>query len=364
MNRHSTGWNADDFADLPKPEPKDDDPWEMQSTHNEMVSDVTGNGQWAASQPVGPTLDKDAVSDFMVNGDVEDADGNDWDDDQFYGVERDDRESSAELATLLEWDEPQPGGVRLAKHDALNDMGLNGSYVDEPVPLAEYHSELAQPLHEMDHEIPNLSRAINVNQWVTAIKEISDSQLEEITELLLDFSQSRLRRWLPWLRGQLWTGQTLLLFLQVRAFWDDNPELWEASFWDSRFGCWRPTWSRYNLSLDAQFDLIQYRLDCSPSQVINRAWFDDWERFALWKYGYESFAVFALFRAVLTAPGDWRSHVDWHQSNDITESSPRYEDGRLNDSLTPQVYRMTRQEFWFASQDWYHPVEWHDGLGW
>ena len=139
---------------------------------------------------------------------------------------------SAEWAVLLEWDSTQLGGSENVGHDVFDDVEGDFSFLDEPVPWANYDSRLGTSLYETDEDLANLPWEIRVDEWVASISETNDAQRQEITDLLLGFSKPFLRSLLPWLRGQQWSGQSILLFLQFRAYWDENPELWEASFWD------------------------------------------------------------------------------------------------------------------------------------
>ena len=353
----SGGWTQDDFADSPITGPAEYDPWAVQS-------DYDGVDAHPADSRIPPTIDPKgqrpltaSTLDVEDDDDIDGADTDDWDGEY-------DSESSAEMSALLEWDEINFSDAEFGHHSGLNGEAVDDTYLDEPEPLIEYDSLLRKPLYQVDIDDSDLFRTFPVDQLVSSIDEMNDSQAGESTDLLLDFSTSRLRIWLPWLRRQNWTGESLLLFLQFRVYWEENSGLWEASFWDSRFGCWRPTWSRYNLSRDDQFDLIQSRMGHSPESVIDGAWFQDWERFALWKYGFQAFAEFALFRALIADGEDWRNLVDWYHSNSIVQNDHQSEDGWSIDGLISRTDKRSSPVFWFASQDWYDSLEWHDGLGW
>ena len=298
----SGGWISGDFADMPSTGATEYDPWAALSDYGKVDADPADSGVHPIIEPKSPRPLTASTLDVEDDDDIDGADNDEWDGEY-------DSESSAEMSALLEWDEINFSGAEFGQQSGLNGVTVDDTYLDEPEPLIEYDSLLREPLYQVDADDTDLFRTIPVDQWVSSIDEINDSQTGEITDLLLDFSTSRLRRWLPWLRRQNWTGESLLLFLQFRVYWDENPGLWEASFWDSRFGCWRPTWSRYNLSRDDQFDLIQYRVGYPPPEIIDGAWFQDWESFTLWKYGFPAFAEFALFRAVIADGEDWRNHV-------------------------------------------------------
>ena len=364
MQRFLTGWTAEDFADTSSQQIEDDDPWAVDTVRDAAVGNSSSSDIEVESDNVPAGWDDVAPTDTTRYRDLVESETGDSDRDEHDDIELFNSDTTAELAAVLEWDEAPGSGNEVAEAETLVYTRVDGSFPSDPVPQAEYDSELRQPLYELQYDNLELLREVKVNEWVASIDDVSNAQVQEITDILLGLSRPRLRSWLPWLRGQQWTGRLLLLFLQFRAYWDENPQFWESSFWDWKFACWRPTWSAYALSRDSQFDLVQQRLDYAPAEIINRTWFDEWERFALWKHGYEAFADFALLRAGLTDRDDWRNYVDWSQSIFLTENEPLFENARREDILTPQSHSKFRQTFWFVSQDWYDPAEWHDGLGW
>jgi hypothetical protein len=114
---------------------------------------------------------------------------------------------------------------------------------------------------------------------------------------------------------------------------------------------------------------VKRRLDYSPAEVIDKAWFEDWEHLALWEYGYPSFADFALFRSILKNGEDWRSFIDWYATSasvrDIRvlgdSPSEKGDPSHLSHQHGLPQYGLP---LWLAEQDWYDPSEWHDNLGW
>ena len=361
---HLANWHAEDFDEPANPRLDEVDPWEMPSADDEFASVSSADSLTAAAEEAVPIRANPAGLDSVDAFEVEGSDLTDWDEDGLDDVEPLALLPSAEWAVLLEWDSTQLGGSEHVGHDVLDDVEGDVSFLDEPVPWANYDSRLGTSLYETDEDLANLPWEIRVSEWVASISETNVAQRQEITDLLLGFSRPFLRSLLPWLRGQQWSGQSVLLFLQFRAYWDENPELWEASFWDQRLGCWRPTWSRYNLSRENQFELVQRRSNRSPEEIIDSTWFDDWRTYALWSHGYETFADFAVFRAVLAEREDWQVYVDWYRPGDLVESDSSTEDIPPSDLITPQLHLMFRQKCWFEEQDWHDPAEWHDGLGW
>ncbi len=231
---------------------------------------------------------------------------------------------------------------------------------DEPEPLAEYDSELRQPVYAIDNDDVALSSELKIDQWVaTKLGTATSDQLGQIAELLGELGNNRLRRWRPWLDKQKWTSGSLLFFLRFRLHWDLNPHWWEYSFWDWRSHCWYPTRSRYSLSLDDSYDLIHRRSGYRPYEVIDETWLGEWLDLALWKCGFPSFASFAMFRAGFEPGENWQHHLDWNATDDLGH------DGEVpNRSI--KGYRRYRYgpPLWFDGQDWYDSFEWHDNLGW
>ncbi len=216
------GWTPDDFADPPTTGPAEYDPWAVQSDYNRV------DGHPADSR-IHPTIDPKnqrplttSTLDVEDDDDIDGTDTGEWDGGY-------DSESSAEMSALLEWDEINFSGAEFGQHSGLNGVSIDDTYLDEPEPLIEYDSLLREPLYQVDIDDPDLFRTIPVDQLVSSIDEINDSQAGEITDLLLDFSTSRLRRWLPWLRRQNWTGESLLLFLQFQAYCEVDPRNWTGS---------------------------------------------------------------------------------------------------------------------------------------
>ena len=133
------------------------------------------------------------------------------------------------------------------------------------------------------------------------------------------------------------------------------------------------------LSRDAAYEVIQQRLHCQPDEVIEDSWFRDWDDLFLWRYGFTSFASFAVFRAGLNDDEDWRSHLSTEFDGDRRALALRrnFYDDDSNDIFDLWADRIPVWEndspfrtyvggspLWFAVQDWYDTAEWHDHLGW
>lgn len=257
---------------------------------------------------------------------------------------------------------------------------------DDPEPFAEYDGDLGVPLYDEDAiDIDHLS--LRCDEFISGVRDLTEPQRTQISELLGDLGSSRLRRWLPWMIRQDWTGQTLLLFLEFRInHWEENPQWWEVSFRHSHLGQWWAFSNHNTLSLGATYRLIQARAHLPPDKVVNEAWIKDWEDLPAWNIGFPSFAAFAVFRAELGDSEDWRSRaVDFghellpEQEENPNISSRLYEafdrgrsealmasmdrDYRVWDDI-PSYPHPNAASRWFAIQDWYEPSEWHDGLEW
>ena len=355
----SGGWTQDDFADVTDTAPREYDPWAVQSA-DEPRSSPIGSNIGTIVELGNQTSDVDPDLDLGDDQDADDAAISSWDKDLF--EEDFGNDAFVEISTLREWDESNLNTTTVSQYDSRTDPNNDDSYLDEPLPFAEYDSELGQPLYEVYDDDPNLYRKITINEFLSGIDVLGHSQSEEITDLLLRLSTPRFRSWLPWMRQQQWTGHFLLLFLQFRDFWDQNSELWECLRWSSGLKFWFRFTNRNSLSLDNSYLLIQRRLNYSADEVIDIEWFEDWDRLDVWArvtHGFFSFSSFAIYRSQFLYAEDWRHRPDLQIDLDAPVQTPF---STTSKSDFPEHRRGIR--LWFATQDWYDPVEWHDGLGW
>ena len=218
---------------------------------------------------------------------------------------------------------------------------------DEPEPLAEYDPGLRQPRLEIDNVADKgLIGELRIDRWISTIDGTTAIQRERVISLLRRFDDNRLRRWLPWLGKQQWTGDSLVLFLEFRAIWDRRPRWWESNYWDVGLRCWRPAShpGRASLSMDDSYRLVHHRLGCRPSEVIDEAWFEDWsegwEESALWVREFLSFASFAVFRAGIEPSENWKAHLNWDNLDDTDNDDVDYETD------------------WYDSGEWYEDWRW------
>ncbi len=115
---------------------------------------------------------------------------------------------------------------------------LEGGF-DEPEAVAEYVEELNELLYESEISDPDLSRRLRVDEFIASINGATLEERTQIVGLLNGLSPKRLGSWLSWMRGQHWTGSSLLLFLEFRFnYWEENEEWWESVVWHSWIGHW------------------------------------------------------------------------------------------------------------------------------
>ena len=253
---------------------------------------------------------------------------------------------------------------------------------DAPEPLAEYDGKLADPLYKSEIDDGNLIRNLGIDEIIASAKDATDEQRDRIAKALYEYSPRKLSNLLRWLKGKAWTGHALLLFLEFRVLWNENPHWKESYFWSEQSRDWclspRPAVLRRN---DCYL-LVNARLHCSPDEVIDEEWFEDWDRFTLWEYGFLSFASFALFRAQ-HEDGDWRNSLKsksniapgYSQENGFLDTYDLVEVSTHASLMLPgnDVYRMHQDYFqslrqfnrmwlWYMVQDWHNPAEWHDNL--
>ena len=303
-----------------------------------------------------------AVVPDLFRGFLDYPETGDSDNDEHDAIEQYNSESVAELAVLLEWEEGPPSINEATQASTLSHVGRDTSFLDEPVPLAEYDGELAQPLHELEYDDRGLLREVKVNEWLASIEEVDDAQFKKINKILLGFSGRRLQNWLTWLREKKWNGKSLLLFLQFRTYWDENCELWERLQWSLGLKFWFRVLDRNSLTRDDSYLLISRRCHCSADDVIDQEWFEDWESFDLWArvaLDFFSFASFVMYRSQFVYAEDWRNRRDLQVELDRAADDVVL---TMSRSELPAQHRGPRS--WFSGQDWYAPIEWHDGLGW
>ncbi len=254
---------------------------------------------------------------------------------------------------------------------------------EEPVPTAEFDPYLSEELYqesEFVHVVESIDLSydahIRLDSFLAGVG-LSKQQDIEIREYLEKFSRSRLSNWLPWLRSKLWTGQTLLMFIQFHSHWESNPEWWESRWYHRKHG-WRPkNMSMSNiLTRDDAYAIVHLRLGFHPEVMIDFVWFDEWDYHSLWRHGFYSFASFAKFRSTLNDGEEWKSLILCRIDRENVESH-LWRDGDMNqinqltgrgfqtkeDSIPPYSH-ISSLPRWYDIQDWHPKSEWHDNLGW
>lgn len=141
------------------------------------------------------------------------------------------------------------------------------------------------------------TRSLRINEALSRVMGISKAEVQEATQALTSLPAARLRSWLPWIAAKEWTAALLLAFLAFRQAWDNACQWWETTYWDSSLVCWHPRKSP-QFSLDSSYELVKARIGYPANQIIDDAWYEDWEKHAAWTCGFTSFAEFARFRAV------------------------------------------------------------------
>ena len=195
---------------------------------------------------------------------------------------------------------------------------------DDPEPLAEFDAKGQQPLYNVNDDDTNgLSRKLRIDALVSKIGSTNNGQREHMVETISEFSHDH-RQGLSWLERrheqQSWTADSLMLFLVFHTYWNTNRHLWVGEFWDPMLACWCPTSNHYSLSWDACLLLVQRRFkqhpNCHPDEVVDGSWLRDWREMTMWRHGFWTFASFAVFRSGFGPDENWRSQVDWYESDD------------------------------------------------
>ena len=203
-----------------------------------------------------------------------------------------------------------------------NDQSLADSFDDDDFWLdydliSNFDSDLHQPRHETPGDSNTLTVELRIDELVASVEEVTEAELKQISEILASLESGQLRNWLPRLRQKSWSGHSLILFLKFRKIWDGKEKWWESAYWNPLLEVWYPVWSRYNLTLEDTYLLVQLRPHCNPANVIEETWFEEWEESQrLWKHGYFlSFAKYALSRAAYPDRGKWLLYLNTIKEN-------------------------------------------------
>ena len=361
----SEAWQPEDFTDEVHQVFVEDDPWsdipESQFDESQNADEVVVMMSASESTPVQPSLPLYDNDDAQMS----------------------EKRINEHEATEGEYDFDLGDDDDLVGYDAIHEEIDTQSIWDEPEPVAEYDDDLSESLNIVDYELADVTRRLKIDELIVSVAPADDAQRTRMAEILEGISPSRIGRWLDWLHVKSWTGHSLLLFLEFRInHWEETPEWWEATYWSKEWRDWipysEPTF--YALSRDATYDLVQARLDCRAEDIIDDDWLEDWDYYMLWKFGFWSFASFAVFRAQLEPGKDWRPYTSQYSDFDTRlEIHHMYRAGhrgrfeetlaslggnyRIWDDLVP-FHNLRNSKEWFAIQDWYSDDEWHDGLGW
>ena len=178
----------------------------------------------------------------------------------------------------------------------------------EPDPTADASSDLNEELYPPDNTVTDLTRELKIGEFLTRVVPCTERQRMRCHELLSAATVGRLRRLIPWLRERAWCGAKLELYLEFRTYWElpINLRWWETFHWNYREGAWIPRYTQTTLTFHHASELVEVRGHCAPADVIDRSWFEDWENYAAWEAGVQSFASFAVFRAGVPNGQDWR----------------------------------------------------------
>ncbi len=354
------GWTEEDFSDLPTRENLQRDPWEtlpaesMDEAHNpsqlaqgspileepqrqpKSTVDDTLSFQESPGSLVGPQSEEDSFVWRPPNSLTDLTDSHGWDEE------------------LLDEDG--------ANEQFVPDDNSYDNYESEFALLADFQSDLGEALYELNGSPPDWAQSIAIDEFISQLKDVSVSQRQEISDLLLNLSRPRLSSWLPWLSGHEWTARTLLLFLQFRAYWDENCELWASLRWSPVANHWFTFLNRSTLTLEDTYLLVQRRLDWPAHQLIDAEWFDDWDEIDVWvrvSQGFFSFASFALYRSRLNFGEDWRCRPDLTVDLDSPLSELGVERNGWELLLNTDWARLS-----FEGGNGADPMEWHGGHGW
>lgn len=316
--RDPGGWTLEDFLDSYPPTQDKDDPWEVPGNPDDFF-DPKSRG------PSELGLAEESSTSWIKGSDEKSNDslGETSDPDQ-EGLNLDvpsphtDNEWE-ELRALWDWELPSPSSPISHLTDEVDSSEVAKHKDDDPDPIAEFEPNLGRLSHVLDEEARSLPKTLRIDEWLSHIDQLTESQRKQISDQLKELNSSQFRSWLSWLSQQRWTVEVLCLFLKFSEYWQMKRDWWEGTYWDSLLDIWRPTNSRYSLSRDDQLELVRRRINQPVERVIDERWLDEWNRYVLWEHGFPNFANFALFRAGLSTDDDWRKYVNWDTNGNPLE---------------------------------------------
>lgn len=347
----SDGWSAEDFVDQSGTSLSYDDPWDptpplRKSPSPTSVTPVMTRTQRIESPRVQVVIEENEQSYLS-------------EDTSAYDSSQTVETYSDEFDYPSSWYEGAP-------YPKLDEESL-----EEPDVTFEFDLGLSEELYQ-EAEFIDLTSDVDIrlDKFLADIA-LTEEQDKQVRRHFKNFSRSRLSNWLPWLNSKIWTGQTLLLFIQFHDCWENNPEWWESRRLHWRYG-WQPKSMPMSniLSRNDAYLIVHRRIDLAPAEMINPVWFDEWDYHSLWRHGFFSFAQFAKFRSTLNDEEEWESLVSWQIPHRDVES---YSASNLLVDWTPDaIYGgfpirengISTLTGWYNIQDWYPKEEWHDNLGW
>ena len=347
-------WGTQDFVDDSAPISPENDPWDTLSISLSSASP-------AASAPRNGPPAVAPTSGVAAPG-VEDT--------QSYS------QDTAALSSVSLSNEDDEFDVPLDWFDDGAEEEQQVEPPESPLPVLEYDPNLGEGLYQIAEFIDLTDVELRLDLFLARVDPSAEEDLQ-VRNHLKTFSNARLSNWLPWLASKVWTGRSLLLFVQFHIFWEGTLEWWESRWYFRRFGwqCMRSPMSNI-LTRDDVYRLVHRRRHIRPEEMIDPVWFEEWDYHSLWRHGFLSFASFASFRSELNEGEEWKSLVAWrspeedlelsfwqHQSMDwegrqFTGNLPTAED------MVPTYSYSSSLPRWYVIQDWHPEREWHDNLGW
>ena len=347
-------WDPRDFVDDSAPISPENDPWDT-------LSISLSSASRAASAPRNgpPTV---APTSGVAAPGVEDTQSHSQD--------------TAALSSVSLSNEDDEFDVPLDWFDDGTEEEQQVEPPESPLPVLEYDPNLGEGLYQIAEFIDLTDVELRLDLFLASVGPSAEEDLQ-VRNHLKTFGNARLSNWLPWLASKVWTGRTLLLFVQFHIFWEGTPEWWESRWYFRRFGwqCRRSPMSNI-LTRDDAYRLVHRRRHLRPEEMMDPVWFEEWDYHSLWRHGFFSFASFASFRSELNEGEEWKSLVAWRSPEEDLELSfwqdqstdwtGRQFTGSLRtaeDMVPPYSYSSSLPR-WYAIQDWHPEREWHDNLGW
>ena len=192
-----------------------------------------------------------------------------------------------------------------AHHANFRKSDLPVGQIDRPDPIHLARSRLRADLHDQRLSYfrdSDLRSGIRIDDFLASQRNLTPSQVSEARDLINDVIPSERDSLLRWMARESWEPSVLLMFLEIRRFWQER-EMWWRMWW-SRFQFEAPdigsfasgidvddlavqkgvsqtssTANQYALSRREMKLLAEMRKVTDVDDAIPQDWFEEWSSF-------------------------------------------------------------------------------------